>query len=332
MTENASGIFDPPDLPVLLTALLRQIPRGRVTSYGTLAMALGDRLAARWVGHFMRRHDHGDHCPCHRVVRADGQLGGYVAGTIEEQAARLRGEGIDVVDDAVDRDLYGFDAFESARPLLALRDLQRDAATRLVVRAPRQLPRTVAGLDVSYHGTHAVGGYALVDFPGGELIWSTTVSLEVSFPYIQSFLTFRELPVLLALAAEARRQGRLADVCLVDGSGLIHQRQIGLASHFGVTVGWSTIGVTKKLLCGRVDCEGLRHRQSRPVFDGDAIVGVAMRSASPAEQILYISPGHKVDVDYAARVVAPLLAGHRLPEPLYWADRLSRQAARAHIN
>jgi deoxyribonuclease V len=325
-----AGVLPPlPDLEQALKRLLYQIPSGRVTTYGTLALALGDRLAARWVGHYLLHHDHATGCPCHRVVRVDGALGGYITGGPLEKAKRLVAEGIALRGERVDRDAFGFADFKSTRPLAALRSLQRAVATRVVVAPPACLPRTVAGLDVSYAANgEGIAVYALVDFPSRKLVWHASARRPVRFPYIQSFLTFRELPLLLAVLSLARAADRLADVLLVDGSGQLHPQQIGLASHLGVTVDRPTIGITKSLLCGHVDLAGLANGQSRPIVDHDAIVGVAIKSLHPSQQVLYLSPGHHVDVGYCRSVVRHLLAGHRLPEPLYWADHLSRQLAR----
>ncbi len=68
--------------------IVRRIPRGRVTTYGTVAMLAGYARAARFVG--LAMHHCGDPTvPCHRVVNAAGRLApGFVS-----QRARLRREG-----------------------------------------------------------------------------------------------------------------------------------------------------------------------------------------------------------------------------------------------
>jgi methylated-DNA-[protein]-cysteine S-methyltransferase len=74
-------------------ALLRQIPRGRVTTYREIAHALGTR-AYRAVGNALNRnpYDTKDY-PCHRVVRSDGSPGGYALGEMAK-IAKLLEEGI----------------------------------------------------------------------------------------------------------------------------------------------------------------------------------------------------------------------------------------------
>jgi methylated-DNA-[protein]-cysteine S-methyltransferase len=74
--------------------LLRTVPRGRVTTYGEIARALGTR-GYRAIGSILRRNPNAPKVPCHRVVKSDGSLGGYVAG-VERKAQLLRAEGVEV--------------------------------------------------------------------------------------------------------------------------------------------------------------------------------------------------------------------------------------------
>lgn len=319
------AVFDLPDLSSELRGLIAQIPPGRVATCGALAAALGNRIAARWVGHFSLHHDHDAGCPCHRVVRAGGQLGGYVAGAIGEKIAKLNKEGVTVEDDKIDMDRYGFDAFECDQPLETLRAVQEQMQPQIVLRGWRKMPKLVGGVDVAYPSPgEAQAAYAVCETETAALVWSTTIRRRVTFPYITSYLAFRELPVYLDLLEEVRRAGRLAEVLLVDGSGILHQRHAGVASHLGVAASVPTIGITKKLLCGRVDIEQMKQLESRPVLYQHQPIGVALRPGTASLRPIFVSPGHLVDLRFAEKIVRRLLTTHRLPEPLDWADRLSR--------
>ena len=319
-----------PDLPRQLEGLLAQIPPGRLTTYGSLAEALGNRIAARWVGHFMLHHEHRAGCACHRVVRAGGQIGQYIAGGPGTKAKRLAAEGIRVERGSVDLARLRFDQFVSDRPLDGLKRVQEELVSKVRLSSRRRVPKLVAGVDVSYRNPdRGSAAYALVEVAGGRLVWSTTVRRRVAFPYITSYLAFRELPILLELVDEVRRAGRLAELVLVDGNGILHQRHAGIASHLGVAASLPTIGVTKKLLCGDVELGGIEPHESRPVVLDDRVIGVAIRATRGSRRPIFVSPGHRANLAFAECVVRQLLLGRRLPEPLYWADRLSREAARA---
>ena len=87
-------------------ALLR-VPSGRVVTYGGLALLAGRPRAARVVGMLMARNPYGELLPCHRVVSASGELSSR--SFREEQAQRLRAEGVQVENFRVDLSRYGWD-------------------------------------------------------------------------------------------------------------------------------------------------------------------------------------------------------------------------------
>jgi deoxyribonuclease V len=320
--------FDIPDLAGRLRQLVAQVPAGRVTTCGALAAALGNPVAARWIGHDLLHHAHDAQCPCHRVVRAEGVLGPYIAGDSSAKARRLADEGVTVRQAIVDLKQYGFAQFTSDRPLETMQRVQEALGAKVRLRPPRRALRWVGGVDVAYpNDGEGVAAYALVDAASGKLLWSTTLRRRVVFPYITSYLTFRELPIVLELLEKVRAAGQMPAALLVDGSGILHPRHAGLATHLGVVADLPTVGVTKKLLCGAVDLKDMKPLEHRPVVHEDRLIGVALRPTSGSQRPIFISPGHRMDVATAEQVVAQLLAGHRLPEPLYWADRLSRHPA-----
>ncbi len=77
-------------------AMLCEIPFGETTSYGELALRLGDRNLARMVGRAVGHNPVSILVPCHRVVGADGSLTGY-AGGLERKRTLLELEGAEVV-------------------------------------------------------------------------------------------------------------------------------------------------------------------------------------------------------------------------------------------
>jgi len=81
----------------LVYKLLKQVPRGKVTTYKALASAVGHPRAARAIGAFMRSNPYAPWVPCHRVVGSDGTLTGYSgAGGISTKAKILAKEGVAV--------------------------------------------------------------------------------------------------------------------------------------------------------------------------------------------------------------------------------------------
>jgi len=74
-------------------AVVKAIPAGGVMSYGEVARRAGKPRAARAVGAIMRAN-HDPAVPCHRVIRADGNLGGYNRGRAAGKMLKLQAEGL----------------------------------------------------------------------------------------------------------------------------------------------------------------------------------------------------------------------------------------------
>lgn len=91
------AIRPPTDFEQAVYQLVRGIPAGRVATYGAIARRLG-RGSARSVGSALARNPFAPEVPCHRVVRADGSLGGFNGHTsgpeLERKLRLLRDEGV----------------------------------------------------------------------------------------------------------------------------------------------------------------------------------------------------------------------------------------------
>lgn len=75
-------------------AIARAIPPGETLSYGEIAEALGDKALSREVGQAMGRNPFPIVVPCHRVVAANGKLGGFSApGGVDTKLKMLAIEG-----------------------------------------------------------------------------------------------------------------------------------------------------------------------------------------------------------------------------------------------
>lgn len=79
---------------------LLEVPRGKVTTYGELAKAVGVKNGQRAVGRAMNKNPYPALIPCHRVVLSSGKVGGYAYGG-EIKTNMLAREGIAVRDGRV---------------------------------------------------------------------------------------------------------------------------------------------------------------------------------------------------------------------------------------
>lgn len=85
MTEFQSRVLE----------MASKIPRGRVATYKELARAIGKPKAWRGVANALAKNPHPIRVPCHRVIKSNGEIGGYILGT-ERKVELLAAEGIEI--------------------------------------------------------------------------------------------------------------------------------------------------------------------------------------------------------------------------------------------
>lgn len=178
--------------------------------------------------------------------------------------------------------------------------------------------KTVAGVDAGFGGGQVYAGVVLLDYPGLRVIERAVYRSPAAFPYIPGLLSFREAPASLEALARLKSQ---PDVLIVDGHGLAHPRRFGLACHLGVLSGLPAIGCAKSILVGEVGDLGEEAGSIAELLEGDEVLGLAVRTR-PGGKPVYLSIGHRVDLDSALALILACSRGHRLPEPARLAHQL----------
>jgi len=84
-------------------SLLEKVPKGKVTTYKEIANALKTK-AYRAVGNAMNKNPH-KNVPCHRVVKSNGQVGGFASGT-KKKNELLKKEGVRIVNGKINLNKY----------------------------------------------------------------------------------------------------------------------------------------------------------------------------------------------------------------------------------
>ncbi|MBS3110024.1 endonuclease V [Candidatus Woesearchaeota archaeon] len=175
--------------------------------------------------------------------------------------------------------------------------------------------KTIGGIDQTYTSNNRIISAAVViDRKSLKEIEAKYSVMEVNFPYIPGFLSYRELP---AMVEAYRMLEQRPDMIIIDGNGILHPRRLGLASHLGILLDAVTIGVAKNLLSGEVDGE-------RVIIDKE-VRGYRLVTKEHANPI-FISPGHKIGlasaIDLAKKLIIP---PHKLPEPVHLAHKLANR-------
>jgi deoxyribonuclease V len=146
-----------------------------------------------------------------------------------------------------------------------------------------------------------------------------TVLMKIEFPYVPGLLSFREIPLILAVC---RQLSTTPDLFIADAQGIAHPRRLGLASHLGLVLGVPTIGCAKSILCGKHGDLGDDPGDCVSLVDGAEVVGSALRTKRRVKPV-YVSIGHRIDLDEACRWVLACCRGYRLPEPTRLAHQLA---------
>ncbi|WP_412102986.1 deoxyribonuclease V [Plantactinospora sp. KLBMP9567] len=189
-------------------------------------------------------------------------------------------------------------------------------------------PRTVAGLDVAYaeDGDRLAAAVTVLD-PTTLAVLDTAVATgRAAFDYVPGLFAFRELPALLTALARLAVEPELL-VC--DGHGLAHPRRFGLACHLGVLTDRPAIGVGKTPLVGTWAGPERRRGSWAPLVDGTEQVGRVLRTQDGVKPV-FVSVGHRMDLDNACAQVLRLTPRYRLPETTRQADRLCRAELRKY--
>ncbi len=185
-----------------------------------------------------------------------------------------------------------------------------------------------AGADVSYSKTtnRIFGAVVVLQYPEGKVIESAVANRDAAFPYIPGLLSFREVPALLDAFERIRYE---PDVIILDGQGIAHPRGLGLASHIGLFLDAPTIGCAKSRLVGEYDEPGLEKGDCSELFYEGKIIGNVVRTRKNVKPV-FVSPGHKIDLETAVRIVLDTTTRYRLPEPTRLAHALANKARSDH--
>lgn len=205
------------------------------------------------------------------------------------------------------------------------KEIQRVLAAQVVRRSELDAPRLIAGVDISAEDSRGMARGAVVVLRSPELVVveQSVVELGIGFPYVPGLLSFRETPLILAAC---ERLTVTPDLFIADAQGIAHPRRLGLASHLGLVLDVPTIGCAKSILCGHHGDVGEEPGAYAPLRDGDEVIGAALRTKRGVKPV-YVSIGHRVDLDAACHWVMACLRGYRLPEP----TRLAHLAAAGQL-
>jgi deoxyribonuclease V len=183
-------------------------------------------------------------------------------------------------------------------------------------------------INTKFRKIRLIAGSELLGTPNGEFICSVVVldydtmklvdsAIHVGplgMKYIPEFMGFSQGPLILNAYLKLKEK---PDLLMVKGNGIAHPRRIGLASQLGLQIGIPTIGVTTKLLCGKL-------HEHKIIVDGETR-GVEIPTREFSNPI-FVSPGHLISINKAAEIVKHcIIPPHKLPEPIFIAHKMANK-------
>lgn len=153
---------------------------------------------------------------------------------------------------------------------------------------------------------------------------------QIIFPYKAGFLGFREARVI---SCALKTTKSTPDLLICDGHGLIHPRSFGEAVHLGIALNIPSFGIAKNPYIGYYDSHAFERIKGskRPIWEKissendttNKKLGYYICLADERKPV-FVSVGYKINLEMAVQISMELTTNHRQPEPLYLADKLTK--------
>ncbi len=198
---------------------------------------------------------------------------------------------------------------------------------KLKDKIPVEKIKLVAGVDVTFtniwtNPTVAIASIVVIELDTFSVKEVVYAEKKIDFPYIPTFLAYRELPVILEAYKKVKTK---PDAYMIDGQGIIHPRKMGIAAHFGVITDEVSIGVAKSKLVGKFQKPENKKFAAKPVYVDGELRGYVLRTRKNAKPI-FVSPGNNISVESAVKVVVKSIKNNfRIPEPTRLAHNYLQQ-------
>ena len=195
-----------------------------------------------------------------------------------------------------------------------LKEEQLKLAKKVIVKDSFDRLELIGGVDCAYSQEYIIAAIIVCDCKTMEAKERVFAVTKAKVPYLKGFLAYREGPAISEAYAKLENK---PDVMIFDGHGILHPRRIGMASHMGVLLDQTSIGVAKQPLVGEA--------KGNIVYvdkEARAELVVTREHSKP----IYVSPGHKVSLKTSVEIVRNCMRfPHKLPEPLHLAHKYANE-------
>ncbi len=217
------------------------------------------------------------------------------------------------------------DLFPATSDQRLLLDVQRAVAAHAETEDRFDEIRTIAGVDQAFFDDKVISGIVTLDYRTMEEKSHVYAIKAAEFPYIPTFLAFREGK---AIVSAYRKLPEKPELLMIGRCGINHPRSAGLATHIGVALDIPTIGVSKSILCGTSEQPAGAGTVQLLMYDGRQI-GWVLKAKENCNPII-VAPGHRVSMESSIEITRHCLRGYKLPEPTRQAHIYADLIKRTH--
>ena len=203
----------------------------------------------------------------------------------------------------------------------------------------------IGGMDISYDKFDkkiGISGLVVLDYKTLKIVYEDYELVKIEEPYVPGFLAFREVKHLVKLINKLKQNSPqfLPQVILLDGNGILHPKEFGIACHLGVLTDTCTIGCSKSLFSidglYRDLIDDLASDYLHKKGDSKELIGNSGRhwgyiyksSGEEEKDYLVVSMGNKITNQTSLKIVKKMCKS-KIAEPIRLADLITRRLIKA---
>lgn len=209
------------------------------------------------------------------------------------------------------------------KDIIEARKIQEALKDKVKIIPLEKDPNFIAGVDAAFSkdDDKVIGVACLYRYSEMILLEDSFAITKVYFPYVPGFLSFREGPAIIEAIRGLKTR---PDMILFDGQGIAHPKGMGIATHIGILLDIPTIGCAKSKLIGEYKDPGSKKGDWSPLIYKDKTIGAVLRTKDIVRP-LFVSPGHRIDLEASIEIILACIKKYRIPEPLRRADHISKR-------
>jgi len=201
------------------------------------------------------------------------------------------------------------------------RGIQEKLSAKVILQDDFKKIETVAGVGIVFSkpGDEVSVACVIFSFPEMKILHTGFSRGKVRFPYTTGFFAFSAGPAIISTLEKMPKP----DLTIFPGRGIAHPRKLGLASHLGLLLDLPTIACSKTPLWR--DNPELSGEKGSHIFirdDPGMLIGAVVRTRKGVKPI-YVTPGNKISIQTAVKLVVECSLKFRIPEPLRQAHILA---------